>query len=139
ALNLERHLVQLILAGKETAQKVFKAVNLEDFSNPALKSIATSCFQMINRHEDMKIDKLIDQTDDPEIRTQLTQFGIEPLEFDSPERTVSDCVTKFNNVHIKSKIKIVKQQRNEAEKAGQLEKSRELQNKLREMQLALTH
>ena len=57
----------------------------------------------------------------------------------SPERTVSDCVTKFNNVHIKSKIKIVKQQRNEAQKAGQIEKSRELQNKLREMQLALTH
>ncbi len=139
ALNLERHLVQLILAGKETAQKVFKAVNLEDFSNLALKSIATTCLQMINRNEDMEIDKLIDQTDDPEIRTQLTQFGIEPLEFDSPERTVSDCVTKFNNVHIKSKIKIVKQQRNEAEKAGQIEKSRELQNKLREMQLALTH
>ena len=139
ALNLERHLVQLILSGKETAQRVFKAVNLEDFSNPALKSIATTCFQMINRNEDMEIDKLIDQTDDPEIRTRLTQFGIEPLEFDSPERTVSDCVTKFNNVHIKSKIKIVKQQRNEAEKAGQIEKSRELQNKLREMQLALTH
>jgi len=139
ALNLERHLVHLILSGKETAQRVFKAVNLEDFSNPALKSIATTCLQMINRNEDMEIDKLIDQTDDPEIRSQLTEFGLEPLEFDSPDRTVSDCVTKFNNVHIKSKIKIVKQQRNEAEKAGQIEKSRELQNKLREMQLALTH
>ena len=138
-LNLERHLVHLILSGKETAKKVFKAVNLEDFSNPALKSIATTCLQMIDKNEDVEIDKLIDQTDDPEIRSRLTQFGLEPLEFDSPEKTVSDCVTKFNNVHIKSKIKIVKQQRNEAEKAGQIEKSRELQNKLREMQLALTH
>ena len=138
-LNLERHLVHLILSGKETAQRVFKAVNLEDFSNPALKSIATTCLQMIDKNQDVEIDKLIDQTDDPEIRSRLTQFGLEPLEFDSPERTVSDCVTKFNNVHIKSKIKIVKQQRNEAEKAGQVEKSRELQNKLREMQLALTH
>ena len=138
-LNLERHLVHLILSGKETAQRVFKAVNLEDFSNPALKSIATTCLQMIDKNEDVEIDKLIDQTDDPEIRSRLTQFGLEPLEFDSPEKTVSDCVTKFNNVHIKSKIKIVKQQRNEAEKAGQVEKSRELQNKLREMQLALTH
>ena len=138
-LNLERHLVHLILSGKETAKRVFKAVNLEDFSNPALKSIATTCLQMIDKNEDVEIDKLIDQTDDPEIRSRLTQFGLEPLEFDSPEKTVSDCVTKFNNVHIKSKIKIVKQQRNEAEKAGQIEKSRELQNKLREMQLALTH
>ena len=138
-LNLERHLVHLILSGKETAKRVFKAVNLEDFSNPALKSIATTCLQMIDKNEDVEIDKLIDQTDDPEIRSRLTQFGLEPLEFDSPEKTVSDCVTKFNNVHIKSKIKIVKQQRNEAEKAGQVEKSRELQNKIREMQLALTH
>jgi DNA primase len=136
-LNLERHLVHLILSDKETARGVFEAINLEDFSNPALRSIAITCSQTDD--EDIEIDKLIDQTDDPEIRSLLTQFGLEFIEFDSPEKTVSDCVTKFNNVHIKSKIKIVKQQRNEAEMAGQLEKSRELQNKLREMQLALTH
>ena len=136
-LNLERHLVHLILSDKETARGVFEAINLEDFSNPALRSIAITCSQTDD--EDIEIDKLIDQTDDPEIRSLLTQFGLEPIKFDSPEKTVSDCVTKFNNVHIKSKIKIVKQQRNEAEMAGQVEKSRELQNKLREMQLALTH
>ncbi|MBT5471007.1 MAG: DNA primase [Nitrospina sp.] len=138
-LNLERHLVHLILSDKEIAQRVLEAVNPEDFSNPALKSIATTCMQKINEDEDLEIDKLIDETDDPEIRGRLTQFGLEPIEFDSPEKTISDCVAKFNNVHIKSKIKIVKQQRNEAEMAGQVEKSRELQNKLREMQLALTH
>ena len=136
-LNLERHLVHLILSDKETARGVFEAINLEDFSNPALRSIAITCSQTDD--EDIEIDKLIDQTDDPEIKSLLTQFGLEPIKFDSPEKTVSDCVTKFNNVHIKSKIKIVKQQRNEAEMAGQVEKSRELQNKLREMQLALTH
>ncbi|MEK9628215.1 MAG: DNA primase [Nitrospinota bacterium] len=138
-LNLERHLVHLILSDKETAQRVLKAVNPEDFSNPALKSIAATCLQKINEDEDLEIDKIIDQTDDPEIRSCLTEFGLDPLEFDSTERTVSDCVTKFNNIHIKSKIKIIKQQRNEAEMAGQIEKSRELQNQLREMQLALTH
>jgi len=140
-LHTEKYLVQLILSDKETAQKVLQAINPEDFSNPALRSIAITCSQTIDEDidEDIEIDKLIDQTDDPEIRSLLTQFGLEPIEFDSPEKTVSDCVTKFNNVHIKSKIKIVKQQRNEAEMAGQVEKSRELQNKLREMQLALTH
>ena len=138
-LNLERHLVHLVLSDKESAERVLKAVNLEDFSNPVLKSIATTCLQKISEGEDLEIDKLIDQTDDPETRSRLTQFGLEPLEFDSPEKTVSDCVNKFNNIHIKSKIKIVKQQRNEAEMAGQVEKSRELQNKLREMQLELTH
>ncbi|HIJ50462.1 MAG TPA: DNA primase [Nitrospinae bacterium] len=136
-VHTEKYLVQLILSDKEIAQKVLQAINPEDFSDPSLRSIAITCSQTID--EDIEIDKLIDQTDDPKIRSLLTQFGLEPIEFDYPEKTVSDCVTKFNNVHIKSKIKIVKQQRNEAEMAGQVEKSRELQNKLREMQLALTH
>ena len=136
-LHTEKYLVQLILSGKETAQKVLQAINPEDFSNPALRSIAITCSQ--TEDEDIEINKLIDQTEDPEIRSLLTQFGLEPIEFDSPEKTISDCVAKFNNVHIKSKIKIIKQQRNEAEMAGQVEKSRELQSKLREMQLALAH
>jgi DNA primase len=136
-LHTEKYLVQLILSGKETAQKVLQAINPEDFSNPALRSIAITCSQ--TEDEDIEIDKLIDQTEEPEIRSLLTQFGLEPIEFDSPEKTISDCVAKFNNVHIKSKIKIIKQQRNEAEMAGQIEKSRELQSKLREMQLALAH
>ena len=138
-LNLERHLVHLILSDKETAERVLKAVNPEDFSNPALKSIATTCLQKISEDKDLEIDKLIEQTDDPEIRSRLTQFGLEPLEFDSPEKTISDCITKFKKISIKSKIKLVKQQRNEAEMAGQTDKSRQLQNRLREMQLALTH
>ena len=136
-LHTEKYLVQLILSDKETAQKVLQAINPEDFSNPALRSIAITCSQM--EDEDIEIDKLIDQTEEPEIRSLLTQFGLEPIEFDFPEKTISDCVAKFNNVHIKSKIKIIKQQRNEAEMAGQVEKSRELQSKLREMQLALVH
>ena len=136
-LHTEKYLVQLILSGKETAQKVLQAINPEDFSNPALRSIAITCSQ--TEDEDIEIDKLIDQTEEPEIRSLLTQFGLEPIEFDSPEKTISDCVAKFNNVHIKSKIKIIKQQRNEAEMAGQVEKSRELHSKLREMQLALAH
>ena len=136
-LHTEKYLVQLILSDKETAKKVLQAINPEDFSNPALRSIAITCSQ--TEDEDIEIDKLIDQTEEPEIRSLLTQFGLEPIEFDSPEKTISDCVAKFNNVHIKSKIKIIKQQRNEAEMAGQIEKSRELQSKLREMQLALAH
>lgn len=138
-LNLERHLVHLILSDKEIAERVLKVVNPEDFSNPELKSIATVCLQKISENEELEIDKLIEQTDDPKIRSRLTQFGLEPLEFDSPEKTISDCITKFKNISIKSKIKLVKQQRNEAEIAGHIEKSRELQNRLREMQLALTH
>ncbi|MZH47226.1 MAG: hypothetical protein F3739_09455 [Nitrospinae bacterium] len=87
----------------------------------------------------MKIDQLLDQTENPEIKNTLSRLGLEPVEFDSPEKTAQDCIRKFKNIHIKSKIKVLKLQRLDAAKAGQVEKSQELQARLREMHLALTH
>jgi len=138
-LRLERHLVQLILSDKETAQKVLQAVNLEDFSSATLKAIAITCSQKIQEDESLEIDKLIDNTDNPEAKDLLTQLGLEPLEFDSIEKSVTDCIKKFNSFHLKSKIKIYKKQRNEANMAGQTERSNEINRKIQEMYSALTH
>jgi len=138
-LRLERHLVQLILSDKETAQKVLHAVNPEDFSSSALRAIAITCSQKIQEDESLEIDKLIDNTDNPEAKDLLTQLGLEPLEFDSVEKSVTDCIKKFNSFHLKSKIKIYKKQRNEANIAGQTERSNEINRKIQEMYSALTH
>ena len=138
-LRLERHLVQLILSDKETAQKVLYAVNPEDFSSAALRAIAITCSQKIQEDESLEIDKLIDNTDNPEAKDLLTQLGLEPLEFDSVEKSVTDCIKKFNSFHLKSKIKIYKKQRNEANIAGQTERSNEINRKIKEMYSALTH
>jgi len=135
----ERHLVQLILSDKETAQKVLQAVNPEDFSSSALRAIAITCSQKIQEDESLEIDKLIDNTEDPEIKTIITQLGLEPLEFDSIEKSISDCIKKFNSFHLKSKIKFYKKQRNEANTAGQIERSNEINRKIQEMYSALTH
>jgi hypothetical protein len=64
---------------------------------------------------------------------------MEPVEFEAPERTVKECVRKFKNIHLKSKIKELKTQRLEAAKSGQIERSQEIQDRLREMHLALSH
>ena len=138
-LRLERHLVQLILSDKETAQKVLHAVNPEDFSSSVLRTIAMTCSQKIQEDESLEIDKLIDNTDNPEAKDLLTQLGLEPLEFDSVEKSVTDCIKKFNSFHLKSKIKIYKKQRNEANMAGQTERSNEINRKIQEMYSALTH
>ena len=138
-LRLERHLVQLILSDKETAQKVLHAVNPEDFSSSVLRTIAITCSQKIQEDESLEIDKLIDNTDNPEAKDLLTQLGLEPLEFDSVEKSVTDCIKKFNSFHLKSKIKIYKKQRNEANIAGQTERSNEINRKIQEMYSALTH
>lgn len=138
-LNLEKHLVHLILSDKETAQMVFLEVDPEDFSDPILKNIAQTCRQKIDNDEDLRIDQLLGQTEDPETRNVLSRLGLESVEFESPERTMKDCIGKFKNIHLKSKIKDLKLQRLDAAKAGQVERSQELQAQLRKMHLALTH
>ena len=138
-LNLEKHLVHLILSDKEMAQMVLLEVDPEDFSDPILKNIAQTCRQKIDNDEDLRIDQLLGQTEDPDTRNVLSRLGLESVEFESPERTMKDCIGKFKNIHLKSKIKDLKLQRLDAAKAGQVERSQELQAQLRKMHLALTH
>ena len=138
-LNLEKHLVHLILSDKETARMVLLEVDPEDFSDQILKNIAKICRQKIDNDEDLKIDQLLGQTEDPETRNVLSRLGLDSVEFESPERTMKDCIGKFKNIHLKSKIKDLKLQRLDAAKAGQVERSQELQAQLRKMHLALTH
>ena len=138
-LNLEKHLVHLILSDKKTAEAILLEVDPEEFSDPALRTIAQTCRQKIDNGEDLKIDQLLDQTEDPEIRNLLSRLGLEAVEFDAPERTIKDCVGKFKEVRLKSKIKDLKQQRTQAFNSGQMERSQELKVQLNEIYSALTH
>ena len=138
-LNLEKHLVHLILSDKETARDILLEVDPEEFTDPALRAIAKTCWKKINNNEDLRIDQLLDQTEDPETKNILSRLGLEAVEFDAPEKTVKDCVGKFKNISIKLKIKDLKLQRLDAAKAGQVERSQELQAQLRKMHLALTN
>ncbi len=138
-LNLEKHLVHLILSDKETAEAILLEIDPEEFSDPALKAIAQTCRQKINNGEDLKIDQLLDRTEDPKIRNILSRLGLETVEFDTPERTIKDCVRKFKDFHLKSKIKDLTLQRNQAFKSGQLERSQELKAQLSEIYSTLAH
>ena len=138
-LNLEKHLVQLILSDKETACAILQELDPGEFSDPALRTIAQTCRQKIDAGEDLSLDQLLDQTEDPGIKNILSRLGLEPLEFDKPERTIKECVRKFKNIRLKSKIKDLKLQRLNAANAGQVERSQELGAQLNEMYLALTH
>ena len=138
-LNLEKHLVHLILSDKETAEAILLEIDPEEFSDPALRTIAQTCRQKIDANEDLRLDQLFDQTEDPEIRNILSRLGLEFVEFDTPERTVKECVRKFKNIQLKTKIKDLKLQRLNAANAGQVERSQELGAQLNEMYSALTH
>ena len=104
-----------------------------------MRTIAQTCRQKIDANEDLRLDQLFDQTEDPEIRNILSRLGLEFVEFDTPERTVKECVRKFKNIQLKTKIKDLKLQRLNAANAGQVERSQELGAQLNEMYSALTH
>ena len=74
-----------------------------------------------------------------ETKNILSRLGLEAVEFDLPKKTVRDCVGKFKSINIKLKIKDLKLQRLDAAKAGQVERSQEIQAELSKMHLALTH
>jgi len=138
-LNLERHLVHLIFSDKEAAKSILLEISPEEFSDPALRTIVQNCQQNIDAGQDLKIDRLLDQTGDLEIRKILSRLGLESIEFDAPERTLKDCISKHKNMRLKTKIKALKMQREQAFESGQIERSQELQAQLREMHLALNH
>jgi len=62
---------------------------------------------------------------------------MEPILFDNVKRAVADCINEIKKRTTDKKIKDLKKQRNEAEQAGQTDRSRELHQQVREMQVSL--
>ena len=83
------------------------------------------------------MDRLIDHTDQPGVKTVLTQVGMEPILFDNVTKAAADCILEIRRRSIEKKINHLKKQRNEAERAGKTDRSRELHQQLREMQFSL--
>ncbi len=80
---------------------------------------------------------MIDRTDQSEVKSVLTQVGMEPILFDNVKKAVADCINEIRRRTIDKKINDLKKQRNEAERAGLTDRSRELHQQVREMQISL--
>ncbi|MBI4382758.1 MAG: DNA primase [Nitrospinae bacterium] len=132
--SLETYLVQLMLADATAARTVRELVPAEDYGEAPLRRVAEIFYGFIDRGQPIQIDRILDQTDEPEIRGLLTQIGLSPIHFDNVERAVTDCVGKLRKARLETKIKELKNQRREAQKAGLAEKSRELHNMVRQME-----
>ena len=92
---------------------------------------------MLDGGEPIRIDRALDQTNKPKIKTLLTEIGLSLLEFDDFEEALTDCIHKIKSRNLKIKIKELKKERNDAEKAGKTERSRQLHQLVREMQTSL--
>jgi DNA primase len=133
----EWYLIQLMLADEMAAKDIASQISLEEYQNPAYRETAALLYALIKDSQSLKVDRLIDRTDQPEVKSILTQVGLEPILFDNISKAVTDCVNEIRRHSIEKKIKELKQQRNEAEKTGQMDRSRELHQQVREMQFSL--
>ena len=136
-LDPEWYLVHLMLADTEAARDIASNVALTEYENLLYRETATVLYGLIERGQPLRVDQLIDHTDQSDVKSVLTQVGMEPILFDNVKRAVADCINEIKKRTTDKKIKDLKKQRNEAEQAGQTDRSRELHQQVREMQVSL--
>jgi len=138
AINSEEYyLLHLLLSGDSVGQTIREQVPAEMFGNEAVRQVARLLYSAIDQGQPLRIDRLLDQTDNPESSTLLTKTGSSPMTFDNPEQAVADCIRKIKARSMETKISALKKARNEAERAGQVEQSRQLHKLVKEMQASL--
>jgi len=131
------YLIHLMLSDPKVAGDIRGQVSLEDFSDPGLMQVAELIYEFIDSGRPIQIDRLLDQTEVPEIKTLLSRIGFQTIAFDNPAKGASDCITELKKKNVEKKIKELKRLRNEAEKAGESAQSRKIHDQLQKMQLLL--
>jgi len=136
-LDPEWYLIHLILDNTEAARDIAANVALTEYENPLYRETANLLYGLIERDQSLRVDRLIDHTDQPEVKTVLTQVSMEPILFDNVKKAVSDCIHEIRKRTIDKKINTLKKQRNQAEQAGETDRSRELHQQMCEIQVSL--
>ena len=136
-LDPEWYLIHLMLADAEAARDIAATITLAQFDNPIYRETANLLYDLIERDQPLRVDRLIDHTEQTEVKSVLTQVSMEPILFDNVKKAASDCINEIRKRSIDIKINDLKKKRNEAEQAGQTDRSRELHQQMREMQVTL--
>lgn len=132
--NPEAYLIQLMLLDEHLAQKIQKQVALDEYQTPMFRLMAELLYSRMALGQTIMIDRILDCTDNVEVKAFLTQTGMSPVVFDNPEKAAMDCINELKKANAESRIKELKKQRLEAQKAGQTERSRDLHNMVRKME-----
>ena len=133
--NVELYLVRLMFSDKELALKIKEKVKIEHFIDPDLRLIVGSCYRLLAEGCELKVDFIMNQIDEPNIRSLLSEIGVTSIPFDNPKQTVRDCINAINKKAHAQQVEELKIQRNAALVAGESERSQKIQNKLEELRM----
>ncbi|MFQ5451014.1 MAG: DNA primase [Nitrospinaceae bacterium] len=131
------YLIHLMLSSLRVARDIRSQISVEEFRDPRIRRVMEMFYALLDEGRPLQVDRLLDRTEDPEIKALLTRVGVQPILFDDRAQGAADCIVELKRNNLRETIKELKKQRNEAEKAGQSERSRELHSRLREIQLSL--
>ncbi len=133
----EYYLVHLIGNDSVLAKKILDRIELEEINDPKYQGIVQVFQRQSKAGLPLEPAQIIELIDDEEERKILTLIGVSPMTFENPEASATDCIRKIKSRHLEKKIKELRRQRNEAEKQGQTERSRQLQQLVNEMKSSL--
>jgi len=133
----ERYLIHLIGNNSVLAQKILERIELEEINDPKYQGIVQAYQQQFKAGLSLEPAQIIELIDDEEEKRILTLVGVSPMMFEKPEESAVDCIRKIKSRHLEKKIKELRRQRNEAEKQGQTERFRQLQQLVNEMKSSL--
>lgn len=133
----ELYLIHLMLADQKVAREIQNKLSLEEFNHPELRQIGELIYQALDADQPVQVDRLLDRTENPEVRALLSKIGLQPIAFDNPSQGAVDCITELKRVHVDKKVMELRRMRNEADKAGNTAESREFHTQLKKVQHSL--
>ncbi|MGV7219933.1 MAG: DNA primase [Nitrospinales bacterium] len=129
---LELFLIHLILSDEEAAKEIKNQLSPDEYHDELYREIAKNLYSRIQENQPLRLDLILEQTDNPEIKSVLSEFGVAPTTFDAIPKATADCIRKIKKRNRNPKIIELRKQRNEADEAGLRERSRELHNQTKE-------
>ena len=133
----ELYLVHLLLHDPEVAGKIREEVPLEMLDASDKGDSLRFCLNRIEQRGSIDIHELLENSEDSPVKNQLMRIQLTPVDFDNHEKAVEDCIRELKRRNLDHKIQKLKKLRNEAEKAGETQQSREFHNQLKEIQVSL--
>jgi DNA primase len=129
---LELYLIHLMLSDEQAAKEIKDQLSTDEYQDELYREIARELYSRIDENQSLRLDLILEQIDNQEIKAVLSEFGVAPMTFDEIPKAMVDCIRKIKKRNSSPKIIELRKQRNEADTAGLKERSRELHNQSRE-------
>lgn len=133
----EWYLIHIMLSDMEAAREIHRQVTPDAFQQPECRKTVAFLFEWIGENRVLEVNRLLDHADNDEVKSVLTRVSLAPMTFDNPKKALNDCIFHLRKRSVQEQINELKRRRNEAERAGETDRSRELHDQMRKMQFSL--